>query len=87
MLSNLLRMIMNSTKLQCKVKIGSAYEPKWFERRYTQGTYSAKNIPPCEETVWLQNAMLGRAARPKASRWQVLFLVVAITTSFLIAYY
>ena len=52
--------------MQCKVKIGSAYEPKWFERRYTQGTYSAKNIPPCEETAWLQQAMLGRTFKQRS---------------------
>ena len=51
--------------MECKVKIGSAYEPKWFERRYTQGTYSAKNIPPCSETAWLQQAMLGRAFKQR----------------------
>jgi hypothetical protein len=46
-----------STK--CKVKIGLAYEPKWFERRATQGTYSAKNIPLDIDQMWLQNALLG----------------------------
>jgi hypothetical protein len=77
---------MNSTKLQCKVKIGSAYEPKWFERRYTQGTYSAKNIPPCEETAWLQKAMLGRACSKKQHK-AILFLAMAVAVCFLIAYY
>jgi hypothetical protein len=72
--------------MTCKVKIGSAYEYKWFERRYTQGTYSAKNIPPCEETVWLQNAMLGRV-RAKKQHKAILFLAVAVAVSFLIAYY
>jgi len=72
--------------MQCKVKIGSAYEPKWFERRYTQGTYSAKNIPPCEETAWLQKAMLGRV-RAKSRHKAILFLAVAVAVCFLIAYY
>jgi len=72
--------------MQCKVKIGSAYETKWFERRYTQGTYSAKNIPPCEETAWLQKAMLGRV-RPKSRHKAILFLAVAVAVCFLIAYY
>jgi len=72
--------------MQCKVKIGSAYEPKWFERRYTQGTYSAKNIPPCEETAWLQKAMLGRV-RTKSRHKAILFLAVAVAVCFLIAYY
>jgi hypothetical protein len=73
--------------MECKVKIGSAYEPKWFERRYTQGTYSAKNIPPCEETAWLQQAMLGRVFKRRVSCWNVLFFTVAVALFFLIAYY
>ena len=63
--------------MECKVKIGSAYEPKWFERRYTQGTYSAKNIPPCEETAWLQQAMLGRTFKPRSSG-KMLFVAVGV---------
>ena len=63
--------------MECKVKIGSAYEPKWFERRYTQGTYSAKNIPPCEETAWLQQAMLGRAFKQR-SVGKMLFVAVGV---------
>jgi hypothetical protein len=73
--------------MECKVKIGSAYEPKWFERRYTQGTYSAKNIPPCEETAWLQQSMLGRTFKRRISGWNVLFFTVAGAVLFLIAYY
>jgi len=73
--------------MECKVKIGSAYEPKWFERRYTQGTYSAKNIPPCVETAWLQHAMLGGTFKRRVSRWQVLFFTVSAAVLFLIAYY
>jgi hypothetical protein len=73
--------------MECKVKIGSAYEPKWFERRYTQGTYSAKNIPPCEETAWLQQAMLGKTFKRRMSGWNVLFFTVAGAVLFLIAYY
>ena len=52
------------SELKCKVKIGSAYEPKWFERRATQGTYSGKNVPLDTDAMWLQNALLNaRAAR------------------------
>jgi len=51
---------MTSTKLQCKVKIGSSYEPKWFEKRQTQGTYSGKNVPLDEDAMWLQNALIGK---------------------------
>lgn len=52
--------------MECKVKIGINYEPKWFERRYTQGTYSAKNIAHDSETIWLQNAMLGTGFKRKS---------------------
>jgi hypothetical protein len=71
--------------MQCKVKIGSAYETKWFERRYTQGTYSAKNIPPCEETAWLQKAMLGRV-RPKSRHKAILFLIASAIGIYCLAY-
>lgn len=76
----------NTAPLQCKVKIGSAYEPKWFERRYTQGTYSAKNIPPCSETAWLQAAMLG-APKPYSSKvGKLLFIASGIVVLAFIAY-
>lgn len=76
----------NPAPLQCKVKIGSAYEPKWFERRYTQGTYSAKNIPPCSETAWLQVAMLG-APKPYSSKvGKLLFIASGIVVLAFIAY-
>ena len=76
----------NTAPLQCKVKIGSAYEPKWFERRYTQGTYSAKNIPPCSETAWLQAAMLG-APKPYSSKvGKLLFIASGIVVLAFIVY-
>jgi len=68
-----------------KVKIGSAYEPKWFERRYTQGTYSAKNIPPCPETAWLQKAMLG-TYKPKIQHKAILFVIGSLALMFFLAY-
>lgn len=71
--------------MQCKVKIGSAYEPKWFERRYTQGTYSAKNIPPCPETAWLQKAMLGKV-RTKIRHKAILFLIGSLALMFFLTY-
>lgn len=72
--------------MQCKVKIGSAYEPKWFERRYTQGTYSAKNIPPCPETAWLQLAMLG-APKPYSSKVsKLVFIAVGVAVLAVISY-
>ncbi len=77
----------NDKPLQCKVKIGSAYEPKWFERRYTQGTYSAKNIPPCEETAWLQQSMLGVAKPYSRKVSKLMFVSAALVVAVLIAYY
>lgn len=50
---------MSDTKMQCKVKIGSAYEPKWFERRQTNGWYAGKNPPLDRDAMSLQSALLG----------------------------
>jgi hypothetical protein len=67
--------------MDCKVKIGVSYEPKWFERRYTQGTYSAKGISHDEETIWLQQAMLGRSFKRRSyAGWIVVAAVVALFT-------
>lgn len=72
--------------MECKVKIGCAYEPKWFERRYTQGTYSAKNIPPDSETAWLQQAMLGTMPKRKKNFVGVVALLSLIVVSFCLSY-
>jgi hypothetical protein len=64
--------------MECKVKIGINYEPKWFERRYTQGTYSAKGVMHDEETIWLQQAMLGKPKRH--DRVALVTTVVAVVT-------
>ena len=78
---------MNSTKLQCKVKIGSAYEAKWFERRYTQGTYCGKNVPLDADGMWLQNAMLGTSKRRNRAALVTLVVVtVALTVIYSITY-
>ena len=45
-------------KLQCKVKIGCNYEPKWFEKRQTNGWYSGKNPPLDQDAMKLQDALL-----------------------------
>jgi hypothetical protein len=64
--------------MQCKVKIGCSYEPKWFEYRKTQGTYSAKNIPADIETAWLQQALLGgKFKRHNYAGWVLSAVVVA----------
>jgi len=51
--------------MECKVKIGSAYEYKWFERRQTNGWYSGKNVPLDEDAMWLQNGLLGGLPKRK----------------------
>jgi len=63
--------------MQVKVKIGSAYEPKWFERRYSQGTYSGKNIPLDEDGMWLQNALIGKSKHRNLLPLKVVVLSVA----------
>ena len=63
--------------MDCKVKIGVSYEHKWFERRYNQGTYSAKGIAHDEETIWLQNALIGKTFKRRSyAGWVVSAAVV-----------
>jgi hypothetical protein len=64
--------------MECKVKIGINYEPKWFERRYTQGTYSAKGIAHDEETIWLQNALIGKTFKRRSYAGWVVSVIVVI---------
>jgi hypothetical protein len=49
--------------MECKVKIGCAYEPKWFEIRQTQGTYCGKNVPLDFDGMWLQDRLIGKKLR------------------------
>jgi hypothetical protein len=71
-------MTMNSTNLQCKVKIGSAYEAKWFERRYTQGTYCGKNVPLDTDGMWLQGALIGCKKPHYSKRLPITIIVAAL---------
>jgi hypothetical protein len=64
--------------MECKVKIGINYEPKWFERRYTQGTYSAKGIAHDEETIWLQSALIGKTFKRRSYAGWVTSVIVVI---------
>ena len=66
---------MNSTNMQCKVKIGCNYEPKWFERRQTSGWYSGKNPPLDRDAMQLQSALLGTGV---ASRWRTKLTICAV---------
>lgn len=42
----------------CKVKIGCAYEPKWFEKRDNSGSFSSKNPVLSREAMGLQSCLL-----------------------------
>jgi hypothetical protein len=45
--------------MECKVNIGISYEPKWFEKRTNNGTYSSKNPVLDGDSMWLQGALIG----------------------------
>jgi hypothetical protein len=45
--------------MQCKVRIGCNYEPRWFERRQTNGWYSGKNPRLDNYGMALQSCLLG----------------------------
>jgi hypothetical protein len=61
-------------KMECKVKIGSAYEPKWFEKRQTSGWYSGKNPPLDHDAMQLQSCLLGTGV---ASLWKTKLAICA----------
>jgi len=58
--------------MECKVRIGISYEPKWFERRQTNGYYSGKNPPLDSDGMWLQSALIGSQRRSRTLRWSVI---------------
>lgn len=70
--------------MECKVRIGIAYEPKWFERRHTSGTYSAKNPPLDVDGMWLQSSLLGAHGprRGKKIAWVSAAWIAGATTYF-----
>jgi hypothetical protein len=57
--------------MECKVKIGISYEPKWFERRQTNGYYSGKNPPLDSDGMWLQNALIGTPSSKRLTKWSI----------------
>jgi hypothetical protein len=57
--------------MECKVKIGISYEPKWFERRQTNGYYSGKNPPLDSDGMWLQNALIGTPSSNRLTKWSI----------------
>lgn len=68
---------------ECKVKIGSAYEPKWFERRQTSGWYSAKNVPLDTDQIWLQNVLLGNKVQKQYKAKVVVTIASLLVVSYL----
>jgi hypothetical protein len=77
---------MSDEKLQCKVKIGCNYEPKWFEKRQTNGWYSGKNPPLDQDAMKLQDALLGDYGFTKKARSSG-FIYTALGISSLITLY
>jgi len=63
--------------MECKVKIGSAYEPKWFEKRFTQGTYSGKNVPLDQDAMWLQDCLLNTSHGLRGSK-RLMFIMAGL---------
>jgi hypothetical protein len=74
--------------MECKVQIGIAYEPKWFERRHTQGTYHGKNVPLDQDAMTLQSCLIGTSfEQPSSKKLPVLILgIAAVSLLFLWAY-
>jgi hypothetical protein len=70
-----------------KVRIGIHYEPKWFERRATQGTYSGKNVPLDADAMWLQTRLIGQPRKPLIAYWKTKILICAGVTAWLIVYF
>ena len=67
--------------MECKVKIGISYEPKWFERRQTNGYYSGKNPPLDSDGMWLQSSLIGK---PRNSGKRLAYTVTGLASLFLI---
>ena len=72
--------------MKCKVKIGSRYEPKWFERRQTSGWYSGKNPPLDRDAMKLQDVLLNNHGFAKKTRLSTL-IYMALGVSTLITLY
>jgi hypothetical protein len=63
--------------MECKIIIGIAYEPVWFEKRTNNGTYSAKNPILDGDCMWLQGALIGIPKQRTSNRLP--FSVLGIT--------
>lgn len=65
-----------------KVRIGSAYQPIWFERRGSDGSFSALRPLPTIDGELLQKALLdqryGRAPNPRRTFVVVIVLILIV---------
>lgn len=67
--------------MKCKVKIGSRYEPKWFEKRQTSGWYSGKNPPLDCDAMRLQDVLLKNHGFAKKTRLSTLiYMCLGVST-------
>ena len=64
--------------MNAKVRIGSRYEPKWFERRDRDGRYEGLRVPMSMNEVDLQRALLNGRRTFSWSRLAVVLLTVAV---------
>ena len=68
---------------ECKVKIGISYEPKWFEKRQTNGWYSGKNPPLDNDAMAFQSCLLGTGV---ARFWKTKVLL-SVVSSVVVIYF
>ncbi len=67
--------------MKCKVKIGSRYEPKWFEKRQTSGWYSGKNPPLDCDAMRLQDVLLKNHGFARKTRLSTLiYMCLGVAT-------
>jgi hypothetical protein len=64
--------------MDCKVRIGISYEPKWFEKRTINGTYSAKNPVLDEDSMWLQGSLIGIPRQRYSKRLPITIIAAAL---------
>lgn len=64
--------------MECKVKIGISYEPKYFEKRSNNGTYSAKNPVLDSDSMWIQGALIGVNQPRYSKRLPVTIIMAAL---------
>jgi hypothetical protein len=73
--------------MDCKVRIGISYEPKWFERRQTNGWYSGKNPPLDSDGMWLQSALIGEPPRRRLKKWSIVVVAWSLGVAAYLAFF